>query len=374
MDPASGGTRAGAVLLCNQSIRMGIESEILCLDDPGESFLAHVDFPVHALGPTKATYRKSKHLVPWLKQNAAQYKVVIVHGLWQFSSFGTWLALKDSNTPYYVFTHGMLGPWFKKTYPLKHIKKWLYWPWAEYRVLRDATAVLFTCEQEKILARQSFWLYQANEVIAGFGAEAPPQNTDTDNLFLKNFPQLIGKRILLFVGRLHPVKGCDLLLDAFLACAELDESLCLVFAGPDQEGLQKKLETVAKNYGLHSRVIFTGMITGNQKWDAYRSAELFILPSHHENFGVTVAESLACGLPVLITDQVNIHDEISADGAGLVAEASADGITLKLNQWLMLNRAEREKFSKRAVECYQSRYTLDVMTTGFLNVVLNNYI
>ena len=77
-----------------------------------------------------------------------------------------WLALESLrkqgfHTPaYFVFTHGMLDPWFKRTYPLKHLKKWLYWPWAEYRVLRDAQAVLFTCEEERILARQSFWLYK----------------------------------------------------------------------------------------------------------------------------------------------------------------------------------------------------------------------
>ncbi|MEB0151131.1 glycosyltransferase, partial [Pseudomonas sp. CCC2.2] len=82
---------------------------------------------------------------------------------------GTWRALAKKKIPYFIFTHGMLDPWFKKNYPLKHLKKWLYWTWGEYRVLRDAKAVLFTCEEEKILARQSFWLYKANEVVTAFG-------------------------------------------------------------------------------------------------------------------------------------------------------------------------------------------------------------
>jgi hypothetical protein len=74
------------------------------------------------------------------------------------TAFATWRALHGTDIPYFVYPHGMLDPWFKRTYPLKHLKKWTYWPWADYRVLRDARAVLFTTEQERLLARQSFWL------------------------------------------------------------------------------------------------------------------------------------------------------------------------------------------------------------------------
>ena len=76
------------------------------------------------------------------------FDAVIINGLWQYHSFGAWRALRGTATPYYVFPHGMLDPWFKRSFPLKHLKKWLYWPWAEYRVLRDARAVIFTCEAE----------------------------------------------------------------------------------------------------------------------------------------------------------------------------------------------------------------------------------
>ena len=89
-----------------------------------------------------------------------EYDAVIVHGIWQYNSFGVWRALAGTATPYFVFPHGMLDPWFKRTYPLKHMKKLLYWPWGEYRVLRDAAAVLFTSEEERQLARESFSLYQ----------------------------------------------------------------------------------------------------------------------------------------------------------------------------------------------------------------------
>src|SRR6202030_4246906 len=99
--------------------------------------------------------------------------------------------LKRRGVPYYVFTHGMLDPWFKKAYPLKHLKKLLYWPWAEYRVLRDAKAVLFTSEEERILARRSFALYRVRERVVAYGTAAPPGNSEQlRTQFLAQHPEL----------------------------------------------------------------------------------------------------------------------------------------------------------------------------------------
>ena len=102
-------------------------------------------------------------------------------------------------TPYFVFPHGMLDPWFKRTYPLKHLKKLLYWPWAEYRVLRDAAAVLFTSEEERRLARESFWPYRCNEVVVNYGTAAPEIDlASAREDFFGSFPQLRGQAVPAF--------------------------------------------------------------------------------------------------------------------------------------------------------------------------------
>src|SRR5262249_24621381 len=88
------------------------------------------------------------------------------------------------------FTHGMLDPWFKRRYPLKHLKKWLYWPWAEYRVLRDARAVLFTCEDERRLASRSFWLYRAHERVVGYGIAPPGGGPEAER---QGFPREVSR-------------------------------------------------------------------------------------------------------------------------------------------------------------------------------------
>jgi glycosyltransferase involved in cell wall biosynthesis len=173
VNPAGGGPIEGVKQLGGALIHEGHRVEVASLDPPDAPCARQFPIPVYALGPATLRYAFTPRLIPWLRSNRSRYDAVIVNGIWQFHSFAAWQALHDSSTPYVLFTHGMLDPWFKRRYPLKHVKKWMYWPWAEYRVLRDAQAVLFTCEEERVLARQSFWLYRCNEVVVNYGT-APP--------------------------------------------------------------------------------------------------------------------------------------------------------------------------------------------------------
>ena len=145
----------------------------MTLDLPNDPWTRGMPVPVHALGETRASYGYSKRFLPWLRERGGAFDVVIVQGIWQYSSFGVWRALSGSGTPYVVFPHGMLDPWFKRAYPRKHLKKLLYWVWAESRVLRDAAAVLFTSEEERRLARESFPFYRCREVVVNYGTAAP---------------------------------------------------------------------------------------------------------------------------------------------------------------------------------------------------------
>ena len=211
VNPHGGGPIEGIKQAQKPLIEMGVELEIACCDPPNAEWLTNVNLPiVHALGPPKNNYGYTAKLLPWLKENSHRFDLIIVHGLWQYHGFAVWLALSGTNTPYYVFTHGMLDPWFKRTYPLKHLKKWLYWPWGEYRILRDALYVIFTSEDERFLSRKSFWLYKVNEIVIPYGTSIPPSNKEELSLeFLNENEYLKGKRIVLFLSRIHEKKGCD---------------------------------------------------------------------------------------------------------------------------------------------------------------------
>ncbi|PKO76153.1 MAG: transferase [Betaproteobacteria bacterium HGW-Betaproteobacteria-15] len=370
INPKGGGPVEGISKIGAELTRLGHVQEIVCLDAPEEPFVSIHPRKVHALGPSKGSYRYNSALVPWLKEHAKHYDAVIVNGLWQYNGLGTWLALADSEVPYYVFTHGMLDPWFKRTYPLKHLKKWIYWPWAEYRVLRDATAVIFTSEEERLLARQSFWLYRCKEAVTAYGTSVPPTDSNRlQELFLNQHPALRGKRLFLFLSRIHEKKGCDLLIQAFAQIAFGNPDLHLVMAGPDQTGWASKLKIQAVSLGIADRITWLGMLQGDEKWGAYYTAEVFCLPSHQENFGITVAEALACGKPVLISNKVNIWREIEADGAGIISEDTAQATSQGLQQWLALPTAEKAAMKLAAKNCFETRFRIDRVADSLIRIL-----
>jgi len=349
---------------------MGHSTDVVSLDDPRAPWTRGLPFTVYAVGPGKGTYGYSPNLVPWLRNYAQSYDAVIVRGLWQYHSFATWRVLRNSRTPYVVFPHGMLDPWFKRAFPLKHAKKWMYWPWAEYRVLRDAKAVLFTSEQERVAARESFWLYRCNEIVVNYGTSEPAgDSTAQKEAFFARHPALRGKRLVLFLGRIHPKKGCDLLIEAFAEILGRHPDCHLVMAGPDQVGWQTKLTKLAQEKHIAHAITWPGIITGDIKYGAIKAAEVFALPSHQENFGIAVAEALACGTPVLISRKVNIWREVEQDEAGIVANDDPEGTCQLLHSWLALRSKDRHFMRERAVECFRNRFEIKKSAESILAAI-----
>jgi glycosyltransferase involved in cell wall biosynthesis len=360
VDMRGGGPIEGVRQLALAHARAGHTTEVACIDAPDATQPDEFPFVIHRLGPPLTHYRYSPRLLRWLREHAPRYDAVVVNGLWQYGSYATWRACRQTGTPYFVFTHGMLDPWFKRTYPAKHLKKWLFWPWGDYRVLRDARAVLFTCEEERLLARRSFWLYRCNEVVVNFGTAAPPDNAEGQReVFEARFPQTRGKKLVLFLSRIHEKKACDLVLHAFAAVAAERPQLHLVMAGPEQPAYGDMLRGLAARLGIAQRITWTGMLSGADKWGAYRAAGVFMLPSHQENFGIVVAEAMACGVPVLISNKVNIWREVAEDEAGFVAEDDVPGATGLLKQWLALSDDERSRMSSNALRCFAQRFEID---------------
>ena len=370
LNPAGGGIAEGVRQIGPHLAALGVTTTVASLDPPEAPWLQDQPFEAIGLGPVATGYGYRRSLPSRIRFLAQQHDVVIIEGIWQYHAFATWRALRGSAIPYFVYTHGMLDPWFKRTYPLKHLKKWAYWPWADYRVLGDATAVLFTTEQERLLARQSFSLYKAKEPVVGYGTSAPPPDAESQSqAFLQRFPQLRGQRILLFLSRIHPKKGVDLLIEAFAAVADVEPRLQLVIAGPDQVGWQTALQQRAAALGIAERITWPGMLSGELKWGAFRCAELFCLPSHQENFGIVVAEALACRLPVAIAEPVNISAEVAAAGAGLVHDDTVAGTTEALRQWLELPAKEKEQMGLRAEELFRERFDFASVARALLPVL-----
>src|SRR5215469_5886411 len=237
-DPESGGPIEAILRISEILIHDGHQVEVVSLEEEHEVAARKFPFSITGLGYGSRPYRFNPRLTPWLRENACRFDAVVLHGLWNYSSFGSWRALAQTSTPYYIFTHGMMDPWFRDKYPLKHVAKQIFWTLAEGRVLRDASAVLFTCEEERVRARNVFKGHPYSERVVLFGTADPEGDPETQKAaFESAFPLLLNRRFLLFLSRIHPKKGCDLIIQAFADLEpELPKDVDVVIAGPDQVG------------------------------------------------------------------------------------------------------------------------------------------
>ena len=239
--------------------QVGDSMEIVCQDTPDSAFLRDFPCPVHALGQRwLGRYGLSPRLWKWLGASVGRFDGVVVQGIWTFPGVAVRYAARRAEKPYCVFPHGALDPWFNRTYPRKHLKKLIYWP-VQYPVLRDAHAVFFTSAKEPDLAKTSFQPSRWNAVLFPNGIYEPDGDPEAElEVFYRLLPALRQRPFLLFLARIHEKKGCDMLIEAFARVAASVPDVDLVMAGPDQTGLQAKLQGMAS--GWESRIVSIGPV------------------------------------------------------------------------------------------------------------------
>ncbi|RVU83413.1 glycosyltransferase [Leucothrix sargassi] len=374
VNPENGGPINGLVNSSRELLKLGHSIDVACLDSPSAPWVDSFEFNIHCFSGQLGTLKYSKKLDFWLERFICNYDVVIIHGLWQYHSYKTAAFCKKKNIPYVVFTHGMLDPWFNESQLLKKIKKNIYWKLFEKNTINNASTVLFTSEEEKLLARRSFKPYFPSETVVSYGSPLPVfEKKVCENKFLTMFPALVGKRVMLFLSRINEKKGIDILVDSLTRVDNFPENFVLAIAGPDSNGLKKKLVQHISKLGLSNKIVWLGMLKDEVKWGAYYSSDAFILPSHQENFGIVVAEALSTSTPVLITNKVNIWREIQSSGAGIVGDDNIDGITSILSKWFGMDAIEKSQMSQAALDCYKVNFSIDSAARD-LDKVLSSFI
>lgn len=369
LNPIVGGPPEGIIQASPILSKYGIETTVICLDNPKSKWLNNKPFKVIALGKGFLKYGFQFGLISKISNIASNYDLIIIHGLWQYHSLSTFLAIRKLKKKYFVVTHGMLDPWFKKKYPLKHLKKKLYWNFFESRIIKKSEAIFFTSEKEELVSREWFNNLEAKKEIINYGISEPPQEgVKLRKTFLKKFPILADKKIILFLSRIDNKKGIDLLIEAFGEIHELHPKLFLVIAGPysERNKLVLKLKNIINKYNINEKVIFTGMLEGDMKWGAYYSSDFYCLPSHSENFGIVVAEALGCGALVGISNKVNIFEEIENAKAGLIFNDTKEGTVKVIKEWLKLNKEEKLAIQKNARLLFEKKYNFLKNTNKFV--------
>lgn len=389
IDPERGGVSQAVRTMAAQIADLGIYNEVLTLDEPTKQELG-TTYLVNNIGPSSSRWSYSRMLIPWLLNNLSRFDTIIVHGLWLYLGFAVTRALskykkkikaqgQDRQLPaLFIMPHGMLDPYFQlaRRRRVKALRNWLYWKIIESNVVNSSNGLLFTCKQERMLAQQPFKPYRPKkELVVGLGVMNPPTFTySMIDHFNEICPNVQYGKYILFLGRIDDKKGVDLLLQAYdklLLLPNAGEVPMLVVAGPglDSSFGMKLLNFTAERPALKANVRFTGMLTGVHKWAALYGCEAFILPSHQENFGIAVVEALACGKPVLISNQVNINTEILQEKAAIISDDTIAGTFEMLNQWMSTNQIERDKMRDRARICFKRHFEIKATTSNLISAL-----
>lgn len=383
MNPEQGGVCQAVRTMITELSKIDIQNEVVCLDDPHASYLNESFYPIFALGPGKSSWCYTSKPIPWLLENLMRFDAVIVHGLWLYHGYAVRKSIKilrsrnrrnkiEGKLPgIFVMPHGMLDPYFQDSPGrlLKSLRNKVFWKVIEKNIVNEADGLLFTSEEELRLARQPFKPYNPKrESVVGLGVEESPLFSFTmKNAFLEKCPELKNSAYLLFLGRIDKKKGVDLLIEAYTLLVKKtnrknSDIPKLVIAGPglNTEFGQKMLQMAYGLKEMQSRIFFPGMLAGDAKWGAYHGCEAFILPSHQENFGIAVVEALACGKPVLISNQINIWREIIQENGGISAEDSLKGTQELLDRWNKLGSLDKQKMGKQSRRAFENYFSTEI--------------
>ena len=338
LDRRSGGVAAAVLGLAAEQARAGLAVTVLSSyaaheDRSAAADLAAAGVTVLWTGPVNA------RLIGWHRGNktaadsaVAAADVVHVHALWEDVQHRAMRAARRRGVPYVVSPHGMLATWSLRQGGLK---KRLYLALRLRSNLQHAAALHFTTAEE---ARQTGPLkLRPPSLVEPLGldltefATLPPTGT-----FRNRYPELAGRPVVLFMSRLHAKKGLDLLVPAFAEAVEADAGgdARLVIAGPDEGGYEAVVRGLVERHGLAGRVTFPGMLRGPDRVAALADADLFVLPSYQENFGIVVPEALAAGTPVVVSDQVNFAEHLAGQDVGEVVPCDVDALAAALARWL----------------------------------------
>ncbi len=307
------------------------------------------------LPPGRLRWMTSTVLNRQLRERIEAADIVHVHGLWEEHCAVACSLARSLRKPYVVSAHGMLESWAVRE---KRWKKAAYAGLIERRNLRGA-ACLRAVTAAEIDDYRSFGLADAPFAVVPHGLDPPPPIGP--NAFFERYPQVAGRPIVLFLSRLHPKKGLDLLFRAWPAVRAQHPDAQLVVAGPDSDGTQTGLLAMVREAGTESSVTFTGMLGGDLKWSAFAAATLFVLPSHSENFAVAISEAMAISVPLIVTRQCN-RPEVAECGAGWIIEPDVRQLTHTICEALSMDDAGRAAMGRNG--CRLARETLSWPAIG----------
>jgi len=350
IDIALGGPSYSSVNLCRALSMHGVAVTLLTTKPagpvpPGTGRGFNVQYFPRSF---PARFGNSRELIAALRANAKRYDLLHLTNLWNaVTTRAAWTAHR-LGLPYVLTPRGMLSAWSRS---LRRLDKEFYFAMAEERTIRRAACLHFlTGEEAKASAR---FLRHTPQCIIPNGVWLDESRGADPEGFRARF-DLGGKRCVLFLGRLHPIKRLDLQCEALAILSPKFPDLRWVFAGPD-DGVQKRLMGYLRAARLEGKVVFTGLLSGLDRISALAAADVYCQTSDHEGHSVAITEALAAGRPCVVTQSCNF-EAIGHARAGFVVPSTPAAIADAADQ-LLNDRPLASTMARNAVQLIEETYT-----------------
>lgn len=374
VNPSYGGPSTVVTRLSASQKRLGIPSKIFCYGSDSE--LLQLESSLQKVPGYSAedinVYKRGKGLDKifanhiyrsFLEELASDDVLVHIHGLWQPILVAAIRAAWTKDIPYVLSPHGMLAPWslhqksFKKRIALN-----LFWGKAIQRA-----SMVHALNGDELSQVSRFTTSDKIRTIPNgiFLEELAEAGSHSLSFLYAQAPQLANRRIILFLGRLHVVKGLDYLAKAFREVAKTVSDADLVVVGPDA-GAGEDFRRLLSDFGIGERVHILGPLYGSEKYALMKAAYCLCQPSRQEGFSLTITEAMACGTPVVISEECHFP-EVEQAGAGRVVALDPHAIVDSLLFYLE-NKAQRDAAGANAQQLVSSRYTWDSVAREFIKV------
>lgn len=306
------------------------------------------------------TWRWAPALRRYLERSVKDFDVVMVESLWQYPTYAAGKVCREARMPYVVSPNGMLDSW---SLSQKAWKKRPYMALLERATLMGANAIHLTSEGELNNSHLNAW--RVPKVVIPLGLhKSKYARLPGEGDFRRRYPELAGKQMVLFLGRLHYKKRPDVLIRAFRAlCADVPGAH-LVLAGRGDGAYVESLRKLAASLGIQDRVLFTGILKGEAVREAYRAASVFALPSWQENFGLAVVEAMAAGCPVVVSDHIDLAPDIREARAGLVAPPEPEETASAILS-LLRDEGARREMGQRGRQLVLEKFTWEKCASAF---------
>jgi glycosyltransferase involved in cell wall biosynthesis len=307
-------------------------------------------------------YKFSWSLTSWLLQNISNYDLVHTHTLFCYPTLPAYWACQLHQIPYIMTPHGMLEPW---ALAYKSWKKTPYFELIEKPALQRASAIQMLASTEANNVEQ---LELKSPLVIIPNGIYPEDFQDLPNpeIFYQQFPETRHKKLILFLGRIDPKKGLDLLAISFEKIHAQFPETHLVLAGPDNIDFSPTVKGYFSEVNCLEAVTFTGMLTGSLKYAALAAADIYVAPSYSEGFSVSVLEGMASGLTCVISTGCNFP-EAGMEKAALVVDIDTKQITDAI-LWCLINPEDAKQIGDRARTLIFNNYTWEGIAKKMKNI------